>query len=252
MKANDTDPKRIGARKEPQRLNAHPEPNLIEGHPAPECLPPHDESIPAAAAAGTGAGTTAATTDGPTYTSDAQEARGVFGNAARVALGILAALVVCAILFWKPGVPDTRHLATAGQPEAESVEAIYAVPQYTAVAVPSTDEAYAPSGSGRVGASTVVVYLFNTDKSSIPETSALTALAEAANRTGKTVMIKAYTDETGPAAYNQRLSERRAKAVGDYMADHGVAASKIKAKGYGPTHAFADMAHDRRAEVSLR
>ena len=247
MKANDTDPKRIGARKEPQRLNAHPEPNLIEGHPAPECLPPHDESIPAAAA-----GASAAATDGPTYTSDAQEARGVFGNAARVALGILAALVVCAILFWKPGVPDTRHLATAVQQEAESTEAIYAVPQYTAVAVPATDEAYTTAGSGRVGASTVVVYLFNTDKSSIPETSALTALAEAANRTGKTVMIKAYTDETGPAAYNQRLSERRAKAVGDYMADHGVAASKIKAKGYGPTHAFADMAHDRRAEVSLR
>ena len=89
----------------------------------------------------------------------------------------------------------------------------------------------------------MVIYLFNTDSSSIPETSSLTAVARAAHETGKTVVIKAY---------NRRLSERRAKSVSDYMVAHGVPSSHIKAKGYGPTHAYANNAQDRRAEITLK
>lgn len=257
MKTEDSNPKRAGEHQDTHRLNAHPEPQLIEGHPTPECLPPHTEETPKAATAAGMAGAKAAAEPiaAAAPTSDVQEARGIFGNAARVALGILAALVVCAILFWRPGVGDDRPMVASN---ADVATGAAVMPSYTAVAIPTSDPQTpvanramaAANGAAQPG--TVVVYLFNTDSSGIPETEALTAIANAANQTGKTVVIKAYTDETGRVAYNQRLSERRAKAVGDYMASHGVPASKISAKGYGPTHAYANNTLDRRAEVSLR
>jgi OmpA-OmpF porin, OOP family len=51
-----------------------------------------------------------------------------------------------------------------------------------------------------------------------------------------------YTDSTGKAAYNQKLSERRAQAVVDYLASKGVAAGRIKAVGYGAADPIADNA----------
>lgn len=96
-----------------------------------------------------------------------------------------------------------------------------------------------------------VVYLFGYDSSTVPETASLTAIARKATANGLTLDVKAYTDEHGRYAYNQRLSERRAKAVGDYLITHGVPAKNVKIKGMGPTHAYGDDAHDRRAEVTV-
>ena len=53
-------------------------------------------------------------------------------------------------------------------------------------------------------------------------------------------VAKGYTDSTGEEAYNQKLSERRAQAVVDYLAAQGVAAGRIKAVGYGPADPVAD------------
>lgn len=96
-----------------------------------------------------------------------------------------------------------------------------------------------------------VVYLFGYDSSTVPETASLTAIARKATANGLSLDVKAYTDEHGRYAYNQRLSERRAKAVGDYLITHGVPAKNVKIKGMGPTHAYGDDAHDRRAEVTV-
>jgi len=51
-----------------------------------------------------------------------------------------------------------------------------------------------------------------------------------------------HTDSVGDAAYNQKLSERRAQAVVDYLAAKGVAPGRIKAVGYGETKPIADNA----------
>ena len=45
------------------------------------------------------------------------------------------------------------------------------------------------------------------------------------------VMATGYTDITGPASYNQALSERRAEAVKSYMVKQGVPADKIQTEG---------------------
>ncbi|MBI9109654.1 OmpA family protein [Maridesulfovibrio ferrireducens] len=47
------------------------------------------------------------------------------------------------------------------------------------------------------------------------------------------VMVGGHTDSTGPEAYNQGLSERRAKSVADWMAANGIASDRIVATGYG-------------------
>jgi outer membrane protein OmpA-like peptidoglycan-associated protein len=57
----------------------------------------------------------------------------------------------------------------------------------------------------------------------------------------KTAIIsQGHTDSTGSESYNQELSERRAKAVMNYLIGQGVDASRITALGYGEAHPVAD------------
>ena len=51
-----------------------------------------------------------------------------------------------------------------------------------------------------------------------------------------------HTDNVGTAEYNQKLSERRAQAVVDYLAAKGVYPGRIKASGMGLTKPIADNA----------
>ncbi|MGH8280855.1 MAG: OmpA family protein [Gammaproteobacteria bacterium] len=44
--------------------------------------------------------------------------------------------------------------------------------------------------------------------------------------------VAGYTDTTGKAAYNVKLSQRRAQAVMKYLVDHGIDASRLTAEGY--------------------
>lgn len=94
-----------------------------------------------------------------------------------------------------------------------------------------------------------VVYLFSYGSAAVPENDELTQIAKDAARQGLTLDVRAYTDEHGRPKYNQRLSEKRARAIGDYLIAHGVPASKVSVHGMGPTHAYANDAQDRRAEV---
>ena len=48
-----------------------------------------------------------------------------------------------------------------------------------------------------------------------------------------TIELSAHTDYRGSAAYNERLSQRRAESVVNYLIDHGVAADRLTPKGYG-------------------
>ena len=71
------------------------------------------------------------------------------------------------------------------------------------------------------------------------------------------VLVKGYADTTGPAAYNVKLSQRRADAVANYLVKEGVCSKKVTAKGYGSTTTFdanataAGRAQNRRVEVVI-
>ena len=49
------------------------------------------------------------------------------------------------------------------------------------------------------------------------------------------VLVTGHTDRIGSQAYNQKLSERRANAVRDYLVSKGVARDKIETLGMGKT-----------------
>jgi outer membrane protein OmpA-like peptidoglycan-associated protein len=54
------------------------------------------------------------------------------------------------------------------------------------------------------------------------------------------VEIHGHTDNTGNAASNQRLSERRAAAVKAYLVSKGIAAERLITKGFGQTAPVGD------------
>ncbi len=71
------------------------------------------------------------------------------------------------------------------------------------------------------------------------------------------ITVSGYTDNVGGPAYNQRLSEQRAKSVVDYLQAKGVAAARIQSAGYGDTRPVASnetetgRAKNRRIEFTV-
>ena len=80
------------------------------------------------------------------------------------------------------------------------------------------------------------------------------------------VLVTGHTDPIGTQAYNQKLSERRADAVRNYLVSKGVAKDKIETLGMGKTQPIpglvcnqknmkekiACFAPDRRVEVEVK
>jgi OOP family OmpA-OmpF porin len=58
---------------------------------------------------------------------------------------------------------------------------------------------------------------------------------------GSTAVVEGHTDSRGADAYNQRLSERRANAVRDYLVSQfGIDSNRVTAVGYGESRPIAD------------
>lgn len=103
---------------------------------------------------------------------------------------------------------------------------------------------------------------FDFDKATLrPESAAI--LDEAATVLSKYPQLKVevagHTDSVGADAYNQRLSERRAKAAYDYLLAHGVSAAQLAGpNGYGESHPIdtndtsEGRARNRRTELNVQ
>jgi OOP family OmpA-OmpF porin len=99
---------------------------------------------------------------------------------------------------------------------------------------------------------------FENDKAEI-QPNASTVLDQTAGALQKCpdvkVRLNAYTDSNGSDAYNQKLSDRRANAVREYLESQGVAAGRIEAHGLGESNPIADnktaegRAENRRVEI---
>jgi hypothetical protein len=74
---------------------------------------------------------------------------------------------------------------------------------------------------------------------------------------GIKVEIQGYTDNVGSDAYNQKLSEQRAKTVYDYLAKAGVASNRLSTVGFGEKQPIGDnstamgRAQNRRIEFRV-
>jgi outer membrane protein OmpA-like peptidoglycan-associated protein len=73
-----------------------------------------------------------------------------------------------------------------------------------------------------------------------------------------TISVQGYTDSIGSAAYNKRLSVRRADAVADYLENLGVRSSRLETLGFGKSQPRATNSTaegrqlNRRVELHVR
>jgi outer membrane protein OmpA-like peptidoglycan-associated protein len=71
------------------------------------------------------------------------------------------------------------------------------------------------------------------------------------------VEVSGHTDSTGSDAYNQTLSEKRARSVGDYLGAQGIDRRRLLTQGFGEQYPVADNAtpagreQNRRVELRL-
>jgi OOP family OmpA-OmpF porin len=136
-------------------------------------------------------------------------------------------------LEWTPdmsyGQCNPRHVAAAPAP------VLAAEPAPAPVVVVETVVVEAPRAVPfRISMDT----LFDFDKA-VLRADAGPALDELAKQLTQaeyqTVDIVGHADRIGQTKYNQQLSEKRAKAVREYLATHGIDGSKIAVSGVGST-----------------
>ncbi len=67
-----------------------------------------------------------------------------------------------------------------------------------------------------------------------------------------TIQITGHTDSIGSEAYNQKLSEKRARAVKRYLMDQGVEASRIRVRGMGESQPRASNETEAGRQLNRR
>jgi len=127
---------------------------------------------------------------------------------------------------------------TPAAPAAPSEPATPAAPETPAAPTP------APAAPSSVRQSVVIQAdaLFDFDKS-VVRPDGKKAIDEALDKLNgvdiEMVIATGHTDSIGTAKYNQRLSERRANAIKEYLVSKGIPASKITTIGKGETQPVA-------------
>ncbi len=103
-----------------------------------------------------------------------------------------------------------------------------------------------------------LLYDFDSDVIRAEAASNLRNLAASLNKYPNTdLLIVGHTDAVGADAYNQSLSERRARAAANYLAGVGVANSRLRSVGRGETEPIATNDTDdgrqlnRRVEIAI-
>lgn len=66
------------------------------------------------------------------------------------------------------------------------------------------------------------------------------------------VQIVGYTDSAGPAAYNQRLSERRAQSIAEAMEQRGINRDRMEVSGRGESNPVATNATEYGRQLNRR
>jgi OOP family OmpA-OmpF porin len=69
---------------------------------------------------------------------------------------------------------------------------------------------------------------------------------------GRNFEIAGHTDNIGPKDYNQKLSERRANSVAQWLIKNGIDAKRLTVVGYGLTRPKADNATREGRKINRR
>lgn len=103
-----------------------------------------------------------------------------------------------------------------------------------------------------------VLFDFNSAGLRSASRNSLREMADVFNRyPNTTISVQGFTDSIGTASYNERLSERRASSVSNYLEDLGVRGGRIQTIGYGESHPRASNSTasgrqlNRRVEIHI-
>jgi Outer membrane protein and related peptidoglycan-associated (lipo)proteins len=104
-----------------------------------------------------------------------------------------------------------------------------------------------------------VHFAFNSDRLTLNAKTVLNNAVRMMNGAPKmTVEVAGHTDGIGSAAYNLKLSQKRANAVRSFLISKGISADRLTAKGYGkseplvsPERTNKDRAINRRVEFRV-
>ena len=149
--------------------------------------------------------------------------------------------------------PLSRPARPVLTPKKKPARLATAPPQPVAPPAPVSPRPTAPPDSGRAAAVatrlaagqavTLRALYFMQGKADLPlavRASLDTLAAALATRPTLHLEVQGHTDNQGDSALNRQLSQRRAEAVAQYLAAHGVAAGRLRAVGYGGTQPVAD------------
>ena len=102
------------------------------------------------------------------------------------------------------------------------------------------------------------LFEFNSDKVAADNYAGLNVVAKfLKDSPNVTVKVEGHTDNVGAKEYNQKLSERRAKSVADYIISKGVDSSRVTIQGFGFSKPIASnktkegRAKNRRTELKF-
>ena len=165
-------------------------------------------------------------------------------------------------LYWTPSMaiagcdPDLVPKAAAAPTPSPAPAARPAPAPAPAPAATPARPAPAPAAAGVQKITLASKALFDFDKAVLkPEGKAAIDSEIISKLPGvqklELVLVTGHTDRIGTQAYNQKLSERRADAVRDYLVSKGVAKDKIETLGMGKTQPLPGVSCDQKAMKEL-
>lgn len=162
--------------------------------------------------------------------------------------------------FTVTGVAPTQQVADNARAKVSELAGDYLGAAELTVAPPPKVQAVDQCQALFDSALTGTTINFETSKAKISNDSfeLLDRLGVAAKRCSAfNITIAGHTDSVGSEVLNQRLSERRAQAVVDYLIEGGVAAGQMSARGFGESNPIGDnstsegRAQNRRIEFTI-
>ena len=129
-----------------------------------------------------------------------------------------------------PVLPREAPPAPPALPASEPAPAALTL---TSATVPSSATA-ATNDTGNAAARAVIGFALNAEDARAEDLPDLDAIAaELARDPGSIAVVEGHADRSGPADFNQTLSERRATGIARLLEQRGVLPDRVRVRGFG-------------------